>query len=407
VVIEEKADMVRRMFALSAEGLGISRIADRLHREYPQGLTGKGWQPGYIRDLLRSRSVIGEYQPHIGTAARRGRKKTRKPVGDPVKSYFPAVVTEALFYRVQEGLDGRRTGGGRTGGAPNLFNGILYDFRDGKRMVAHGAQGSRVLVSSGAIRRQAGSVFLSINYPVFEKAILGRLKELTPADVMGKPGAAQDRVAAATGRLVTITRNLDALKKKAAEADDVTAFLDLIADLDRRRKAAVVEMEKAEAEAAAEGADNLGEFTSLASLLDEATPEERPALRARIRAALRRVVEMIYVQITRRGKLLNIHACVWFKPRPGQQPRCRTYNIVIRSGSTKVAGGWLVEDWTPNDPDEDCPPYDEGVTAGEEADRQVRYLEQAEWVFNFTLSMPPRTGQPDWRTCPMNPMPKA
>src|SRR5262249_61590694 len=72
LVIEEKAALVRRVFAL-AEGLGVGQIAGVMHRECPQGMTGKGWNPAEVRRLLRSRAVLGEFQPHAGTAGKKGR----------------------------------------------------------------------------------------------------------------------------------------------------------------------------------------------------------------------------------------------------------------------------------------------------------------------------------------------
>src|SRR5205823_5021865 len=153
-------------------------------QECPEGLTGRGWQPGFIRDILRSRSVLGEYQPHVGTCAKKGRKATRKPAGEPIKDYFPSIVDEATFYRVQQALDERRAGGGRITGVPNLFNGLLHDARDGRRMTVNTTNGIKVLVSSGAVRKVPGSSFVSVRYDTFEDAVLSLLAELKPSDVL-------------------------------------------------------------------------------------------------------------------------------------------------------------------------------------------------------------------------------
>lgn len=314
VVIEEKAAWVKRMFALAAEGCGVATIAGKLHRECPEGLTGRGWQPSYIRSILRSRAVLGEYQPHVGTCAKRGRKATRKPAGDPVPGYFPAVIEEAEFYRVQQALDGRKRGGGRAAGTPNLFNGILYDALDGRRVVAAAANGRRVLVSSGALRKVPGSQFRSIRYDVFEREVLSRLAELRPADVLGQPGKAEDRVAELTGKLTAVNRKMDSVRARAAEEEDVTVFLDLLADLDRRRKELAAALEKAKAEAAGQQGENVGEFTGLAALLAEAAPtDERDALRRRVRAALRRVVREMWMLVVPQGHYRLVAVQAWFQ----------------------------------------------------------------------------------------------
>jgi DNA invertase Pin-like site-specific DNA recombinase len=352
-VIEEKAALVRRMFDLAAEGLGTARIAGVLDQEHPEGLTGRGWQPGQINVLLRSRSVLGEYQPHVGTMARKGRKKTRQPVGDPVKGFYPAIISEADFYRVQTALDGRGRAGGRARRTPNLFNGILYDARDGRRMVMNAIHDKRVLVSSGAIRKQAGSAYTSIRYAVFERAILGLLAEVKASDVLGRPGAAEDRLDAASGRLTTANKRLDAANAKAAAADDPTDFMALIADLTRQKKAAVKELEEAKASAVTQAGDHLGEFKSLVHLLDEAPPEEKDALRLKVRVALRRVVKEMraYVAVEGRERMVGVE--VHFNVNGGKG-KVRFYTIYYRqpysNGHVEEAGGWkaescIVENW--------------------------------------------------------------
>src|SRR5262249_1502303 len=156
-----------------------------------------------------------------------------KAVGEPIKGYFPAIVSEATFHRVEEGLKRRKKGGGPTTGTPNLFNGLLFDAFDGLPMVINGSGAIRHLVSRGAIRKAPGSVYRSIRYQVFEDAILGQLAELKAADVLGKPNEAQDRAAALSGKLTALNRKIDQVRAKAAAAEDVSIFFDLITDLDR------------------------------------------------------------------------------------------------------------------------------------------------------------------------------
>jgi DNA invertase Pin-like site-specific DNA recombinase len=343
-VNEEKAALVRKMFLLAAEGMGVGRIAGVLDQEYPEGLTGRGWQPGTILDILRSRSVLGEYQPHTGTAAKKSRKSTRQPAGDPVMGFYPAVVAEADFYRAQAALDGRRRSGGPKNWTPNMFNGLIFFAPDGKSMQINSSNGRKVLVSSGAIRRKAGSAFRSVPYVLFETALLGRLAELKPADVTGRPGAAEDRVAAASGRLTTASQRLEAANAKAAQAEDPTVFMPLIADLDRQKKAAAKELEEARTAAADRTGDSVGEFTSLVHLLDEVGPDEQPQLRLKIHAALKRVVDQIWVNIARKGRDRLVGVEVWFKAEKNER-RVRTYLIHIRQAVKGDPGGWKSASW--------------------------------------------------------------
>lgn len=310
IVLEDRAALVRKMFEVAADQ-GVSRISALLHQQCPEGPTGKGWQPAQIRAILRSRSVLGEYQPHTGTCAKKGRKSTRKPFGEPVKGYYPSIIGEDLFYRVQGCLDKRKRGGGRTTGVPNLFNGILYNAADGHKMTRHGTR-YKTLVSAGAVRRVEGSVFSSVHYDTFETAILSCLKELRTSDVIGKPDAAAEKVTALSAKLTTLNRKLDQVRAKAKEAEDVSVFFDLLTDLDTEKKSLIADLEAAKAEAANQAGDNLGDFASLVELLATCPAEERDSLRSKIQAALRRIVSQMWVLVARKGKDVFLCVEVWF-----------------------------------------------------------------------------------------------
>lgn len=76
------------------------------------------WIYNYIATLLKNRAVLGEYQP----------KKNRKPVGDPIKNYYPVVIEEDLFNLAQHKRRKRRVrGGGRAlPKQKNLVRSISY-----------------------------------------------------------------------------------------------------------------------------------------------------------------------------------------------------------------------------------------------------------------------------------------
>ncbi len=304
--VQEKAAWVRRVYELALQGAGVGRIAGVMNREAPAGLTGHGWRPPAVAALLRSRAVIGEYQPHTGTCAKRGgTKATRKPTGEPVPNYYPALVSEADFHRVQKSLGERRRGGGTTRGTPNLFDGLLFDALGGCPMVRNKSHGRYVLASSAAMCGRPGSALRSVVYDFFERAVLSRLKELKAEDVLGKrPGAGADRVTALSGELTALNAKIARTQAKAAEAEDDEPFLNLLAELGQRRKALARELEKATEEEACREGDNLGDCQSLIRLLDDAAPEERDALRAKAREALRRVVSWMGLVVADRGARL-------------------------------------------------------------------------------------------------------
>jgi len=110
VVLEEKAESVRKVFALRLAGLGAVAICARANKEnwpVPGKLATRTvnegqsreptWWPSNVTRMLVNRAVLGEYQPHCNAEDGGG----RIPVGDPILGYYPAIVEETTFLRVQ------------------------------------------------------------------------------------------------------------------------------------------------------------------------------------------------------------------------------------------------------------------------------------------------------------------
>ena len=300
------------MFELAKGGHGQGVIARILHEEHPKGLRGKGWHTWTIGAILRSREVLGEYQMHTGGPGKNGRKSTRKPCGDPIPGFFPAIVPEADFYAVQNAVSGRRHGGGRIAGVPNLFSSVLHDARDGKTLVMNSSDSKRHLVSSGAIRRQPGSVYVSFPYQEMEEAILTRLRELKASDILPKNGR-EDRVGILSGKLAALNHKIAVVRRRADEADDITTFLDMIADYERQKKVMAAELQRATAEAASDEAVTLGETHSLIDLLRKTSGPERDALRLKIKAHIRQLVSDGWILTVARGRDRLAVVQLWFQ----------------------------------------------------------------------------------------------
>jgi DNA invertase Pin-like site-specific DNA recombinase len=110
IVIEEKAESVRKVFAARLAGLGAGAITRKANTEgwpvpgkvppkrrgdtEPRPIT---WWASNVTRMLTNRAVLGEYQPHINSTE----DDSRIPAGDPVKGYYPAILDETVFLRVQ------------------------------------------------------------------------------------------------------------------------------------------------------------------------------------------------------------------------------------------------------------------------------------------------------------------
>ncbi len=121
-IIEDRAELIREIFRKSTAGLGMPRIVHELNEnQVPTWGRTKGWTATYIQVLLKSRTLLGEYQPHT---YKNGKKET---VGEPIKNYYPAVLTEDVFFAAQASISQRKTKRGRRGKHfSNLLQGMCY-----------------------------------------------------------------------------------------------------------------------------------------------------------------------------------------------------------------------------------------------------------------------------------------
>lgn len=98
-LLEDRAEIVRRIFTMTLDGAGQHQIADTFNREaLPTFGRAEFWHRSYIKKILENPAVIGIFTPHL--TDRSGATKRRVPQ-TPIQGYFPAVVLESLFRDVQ------------------------------------------------------------------------------------------------------------------------------------------------------------------------------------------------------------------------------------------------------------------------------------------------------------------
>ena len=124
-VDEAKADIVRRVFRMTLNGIGEHKIAQTLNREEVPVLgRGRQWHRSAVARLLRNRAVIGELVP--GRIRHKDGRKVRE-LEEPIPGAFPAIIEEADWLAVRNLKDGHAPAArGRGGGRPlaNLLGGL-------------------------------------------------------------------------------------------------------------------------------------------------------------------------------------------------------------------------------------------------------------------------------------------
>jgi DNA invertase Pin-like site-specific DNA recombinase len=252
----EKADVVRRMFAMAVEGKGVPTICVTLNKEgipnWGSRSKSKRWTPSTVYEILTSRRVIGEYQPH------KGNKVSREAVGDAVKGYYPVVVSEELFDRVQGCISRRRiTGAGRKSVHVNLFSGLMVDARDGGAI--HACRANRrpsKYETYNAKTGKPGSVYSCFPLEGFDRMILESLAEVQLEDEQGNELA--DLSAQVTGFEERLKKLSDLVQD-----DPTPELVASIKNLSRKRQETLDKMESARQRLANKPAEALGKVQGL------------------------------------------------------------------------------------------------------------------------------------------------
>ena len=120
VIMEDRAQLVRRMYQMCIDGHGPMSIAQQLNHEgVPTWTTRAGWYRDYIKKILQTPAVYGWYTP----GKRLGKHKRIKL--DPIPDYFPPIISEETFLQAQDAIAKRTSKGGRPGNHVNILSALL------------------------------------------------------------------------------------------------------------------------------------------------------------------------------------------------------------------------------------------------------------------------------------------
>jgi DNA invertase Pin-like site-specific DNA recombinase len=211
---------VCKIYQMCINGFGVYSIAKFLNGRLDQFrpiAQADHWHASYVTKILKNRAVFGEFQPHKRVNGK------RTPVGEPIKNYFPTVVSEEDFLRAQEALKQRRvSGAGRKGpGHPNLFSHLAVCGNCGGSMIYRNKgkppKGGSYLRCQNSILNN-GCTKPGWRYEQFEEAFFRFTKEIN-FDEIFNTGATEKRSELEGQRL-----------KLSSELQDLRAKYDTIVD---------------------------------------------------------------------------------------------------------------------------------------------------------------------------------
>ena len=234
-VIEERANVVQRIYAEALEGRGQHLIAETLNREgVPVFGSGKHWHSTYITKLLNNPAVIGTFTPHTQRHDPDTGRKIREPQ-EPVTGYFPPIIEQETFDRLQSlrsGAGTPRRGRHASKEVQNIFGGLAKCGRCGETVTrtnkGSGPKGGAYLVCTAAKSGKACK-YQAVRYARVEDAFL-RDAEAILATAPAGDDSALDR------ELLNIEGALFALKDRHENILDAIERGGWSADLDKRRR---------------------------------------------------------------------------------------------------------------------------------------------------------------------------
>jgi DNA invertase Pin-like site-specific DNA recombinase len=255
-VIEHRAEVVRRMFAMTLDGVSPQGIVLAFNSEGipPFGDSPSSarkapfWRRSYVLKVLHNPAAIGTIVPH--KIEYRDGKKHRVPL-QPVERYFPPVIDADTFQAVQGVRAAANPRRGRHVKAPlgNIFGGLALCPLCGSTMTRtnkstrRGSGPYRYLICSKA-KAGAGCEYRAVPYDDVEGVFLahwGKLMDEAPSESVEEERIREDLARLEAGRSALeddLENLLDALAKAKSQPAPLVARIE---ELGRYREETLAE----------------------------------------------------------------------------------------------------------------------------------------------------------------------
>jgi hypothetical protein len=261
--------------------------------------------------------------------------------------YFPAAVSEELWLTARAGAAERRHKPGRmmTNHVHN-FSCLLRHARDGDVFCSNTQNGGRLRygrdrTTRRVLRNKASmdGVAPCITFPleVFERAVLSNLAEIDPQDIIDG-GREPNESRVLKGELERVKQSIEAIVADMDENSESPALFRRLLDKEDQQRRLGERREEAQRKEARPLSQAWGECQSLLSALDDA-PDPQDA-RLRLRAAVRRIIESVWLLVVRRGRTRLCAVQIWFAGGGKHRDYLIVYRAPIDNGVCRLEGGW-------------------------------------------------------------------
>lgn len=337
VLIPERAEVVKRIFKLTADGYGLYSIVKKFTEERVPPFGGCGhWAKSSLGHILKDRRAVGEYQYS---------SRSKKSAEPPIPNYYPAVVTEEEWFAARSGTAQRKGKPGRIShNRVNMFTGLLFDAIDGSTYTASTKNTRKhkpVLVNLSAI--EGRTKWRSFPMASFEDAILTNFLEIDTSELEDKENTntAAQEYKALDGEFSELTKDIEEAVRDMDENGVSPAITKVVRKKEARLEEVVKLRDDAQARMNQSPSKSLTEAKSIIRILKEAPDQED--IRLRLRALLRRIVDSMTMVVHSRGMDRLATVQIWFKHLPGKFRLCRILHRPPRGFKLQNANGGQVQ----------------------------------------------------------------
>ncbi|WP_180350174.1 recombinase family protein [Ochrobactrum sp. CGA5] len=318
----ERVAIVHRIFQDVIDGYGRREIVRRLNAEkVPTWRGGDGWHTSSVAKVVQSKAVIGEYQPHSGTH----KLRNRKPVGDPIKDYYPRIVDEATFWRAQAATEGRQQrSAGRKGKHAHILQGLAVCGSCGSPMhllnKGKPPKGGKYICCSNNLRGLDCSMSRRWRAEMLEDQLLRTFATIEAGSIQLLDNSAprlEHDISSLKARLDDEKRKRKRLVALVEDGNDdenlaerYRAVSKLVKELTAELKAAETAQSKASADP--DFVQKIIETASLSAQLDEADQAKARDLRIRLREVIKSTIDRIVCD-PEIGAILHFPPRHWFE----------------------------------------------------------------------------------------------
>ncbi|MBA2116736.1 recombinase family protein [Bremerella alba] len=331
IFVRDKVKTVRKIVKLYLDGLGAHLIAEKLNTDGNAPLGhGRQWDAGQIKHVLSHEALIGRKQPMRLEVVDGKRKKV--PDGEPIVDYFPAVVDQETWDRLQYELSIRSVNTQpRKQTIRNLFPGSIISIWDNHIHVwkLHSTQNGITSIYCPRPGKSNKKKRYHLPYTAIERAVLLHLRELDASKLTGRTTSQPNQIDAISGKLVQLEQQLTNTEQGLTKA-----YSDTLARVAQRLEGEIDELQQQLSTLTSEQqnvtTERIKDLQDLIEQLDNKSGDTLISLRRKLKARMQTLVKRL--QITQIDEISNQHKHIVLGIVFRGEPRCRILKLEIKQG---------------------------------------------------------------------------